>query len=155
MAEGAHQNGAYIAVENLPRTCLGNTADEVSLLVSANDKLKVCFDTNHLLNEDNISFMDKLADKIITVHISDYDFINERHWLPGEGKNDWNAIISKLQEIGYNGVWMYEINLKCPKTIIRDRDLTFDDFYENAKSVFAGRKPEIFSTHKENLGMWP
>ncbi len=154
LAERAYQNGAYIAVENLPRTCLGNTAEEVSLLVSANDKLKVCFDTNHLLQEDSISFMDKLADKIITVHISDYDFINERHWLPGEGKNDWNGILSKFQEIGYNGVWMYEIALKCPKTIIRDRDLTFDDFYENAKSIFAGITPAIFSTHKENLGMW-
>ena len=99
--------------------------------------------------------MEKLADRIVTVHISDYDFINERHWLPGEGKNDWNALFAKFQEIDYNGVWMYEVSLKCPKTIIRDRDLTFDDFYKNAMSIFAGKKPEIFSRHIEDLGMWP
>lgn len=155
LAELAFQNGAYICVEDLPRTCLGNDADDVVKLVSVNDKLKVCFDTNHMLNEDNLRFMEKLADRIVTVHISDYDFINERHWLPGEGKIDWNALYSKFQEIGYNGVWMYEVSLKCPKTIIRDRDLNFDDFYKNAMSIFAGERPEVFGKNIENLGMWP
>ena len=103
--------GAVIAVEDLPRTCLGNTSDDIRKLISVNDKLRVCFDTNHLLEEDNIEFMKKLADKIITLHISDYDFLNERHWLPGEGKLDWAAMFSTLKEIGYNGVWMYEIKI--------------------------------------------
>lgn len=154
LAEVAAKNGACIAVEDLPRTCLGNTADEINKLISANDKLRVCFDTNHLLADDNINFLKKLADKIITVHISDYDFVNERHWLPGEGKIDWKKMISAFEEIGYNGVWMYEISLKCPKTIIRYRDLTFDDFHNNAMSIFARKKPDIFSSPKDNLGMW-
>lgn len=154
LAETAHKCGGVIAVEDLPRTCLGNTSDEMKALISANGKLRVCFDTNHLLKDDNISFMKKLADKIITVHISDYDFINERHWLPGEGKLDWIKMLETFKEIGYSGIWLYEIGLKCPKTIIRDRDLTFDDFYNNAASIFAGEAPQVFSTHKENLGMW-
>lgn len=154
LAEIAYQHGACVAVEDLPRTCLGNTADEVLQLISANDKLRVCFDTNHLLKDDQIQFMDKLADKIITVHISDYDYVNERHWLPGEGKIDWNTFMEKFNTIGYKGVWMYEIGLKCPKTILRDRDLTYADFVENAKCVFDGRKPPIFSRQKENLGWW-
>jgi sugar phosphate isomerase/epimerase len=154
LAEIAYKHGARIAIEDLPRTCLGNTADEVLQLISVNDKLRVCFDTNHLLKDDQIQFMDKLADKIITVHISDYDYVNERHWLPGEGKIDWNAFIEKFNTIGYKGVWMYEIGLKCPKTILRDRDLTYTDFMENAKCLFEGRKPPIFSRQKENLGWW-
>ena len=153
LAEIADVHGAVIAVEDLPRTCLGNCSDEILRLVSANDKLRVCFDTNHLLIEDNLSFLDKLGDKIITIHVSDYDFVNERHWLPGEGKNNWRAILSKLNEVGYKGVWMYEISLGFPKTIIRDRRLAFDDFNKNAQALFANKKPEIFSTHKENLGM--
>ena len=32
-----------------------------------------------------------------------YDFINEKHWLPLEGKNDWETILSALEEIGYAG----------------------------------------------------
>lgn len=154
LAEIAYQNGACIAVEDLPRTCLGNTAEEILQLISVNDKLRVCFDTNHLLKEDPIHFMDKVGDKIITVHISDFDFVNERHWLPGEGKIDWKAFMEKFNTIGYKGVWMYEIGLKCPKTILRDRDLTYVDFAENAKCVFAGTKPPIFSRQKENLGWW-
>ena len=150
----AYQCGACIAVEDLPRSCLGNTSDEIKLLLSANDKLRVCFDTNHLLTEDNIHFMENLGDKIITLHISDYDFINERHWLPGEGKNDWNKFVSKLKEINYTGVWMYEIELECPNTILRDRRLDFNDFYENARSIMRGEKPHIFSEPKENLGFW-
>ena len=155
LAEIAYQNGAYICVEDLPRSCLGNTAEDVLSLLAANDKLKVCFDTNHLLKDDNLNFMDKLANKIVTLHVSDYDFINERHWLPGEGKIDWIEFMKKFNTIGYKGVWMYEVSLKAPKSIIRDRDLTFVDFYENAMSLFAGKQPKAIGRPIENLGMWP
>lgn len=151
LAELAHQNGACIAVEDLPRTCLGNTAEEMLRLLSANDKLKVCFDTNHLLKDNNIHFMDKLADKIVTVHISDYDFVDEKHWLPGEGKVDWNMLLAKFQEIGYDGVWLYEVALKSTKTMIRDRDLTYKDVYDNAMSLFSGMKPAVLGRYKNPL----
>lgn len=154
LAEIAAHNGAVIAVEDQPRTSLGNSAAEIRQLVSANPALRVCFDTNHLLVDDNLNFVERLADKIVTVHISDYDFINERHWLPGEGKINWFDLVTALETAGYNGIWMYEINLVCPKTILRSRDLTFADFYQNAMSIFNREKPQIFSTPKENLGMW-
>ena len=92
--------------------------------------------------------------RLISLHISDYDFINERHWLPGEGKLDWQAILNAFKNIGYNGVWLYEIDFSCPETIIRDRDLTCDDFIKNAKELFENKNISLFSTHKDNLGMW-
>ncbi len=141
LAEFAFRHGASIAVEDLPRTCLGNTSDEMLRLLSANDKLKVCFDTNHLLRDSNLNFMEKLSDKIVTVHISDYDFIDEKHWLPGEGMIDWRELFAMLEKIDYRGVWMYEIGLKSPKTLTRSRDLTFDDFIQNANAVFTGKIP--------------
>ena len=136
LAEFAHTCGAAIAVEDLPRTCLGNTADEVKRLISANDKLGVCFDTNHLLKDDNISFIEKLGDKIITLHVSDYDLVDEKHWLAGEGVVDFYEIYSMLKKANYSGVWMYEIGLKSPKTLTRRRDLTFGDFVRNANEIF-------------------
>ena len=154
LAEVAHAHGAVLAVEDLPRSCLGNTGAEIETLLSANDKLRVCLDTNHLLSEDVGGCIRRLADKIVTVHISDYDFINERHWLPGEGKLDWKAIYEAFEEVGYDGVWMYEIVLECPKTILRDRALTFRDFYDNATALFRKETPRVFSRPKENLGMW-
>ena len=153
-AELADKEGAVICVEDLPRTCLGNTADDILRLISANDKLKVCFDTNHLTEDDNFNFIEKVGKKFATLHVSDYDRINERHWLPGEGVTDWNELYGALLKSGYDGVWMYEITLKRPKTIIRDRDLTFADFYKNANEIFSGKDLTVFSKPKENLGYW-
>ena len=154
LAEFAGKRGAVIAVEDLPRTCLGRNSSDIKELLSADKRLKVCFDTNHLLGEDNLDFMEELKDKIITVHISDYDRVNERHWLPGEGVIDWQEMLKKFREIGYKGVWMYEISLKCPKTIIRDRDLDFVDFRANADNIFANKPQPVLSRHKPDLGMW-
>ncbi|MBR4889043.1 MAG: sugar phosphate isomerase/epimerase [Clostridia bacterium] len=154
LAEIADRCGARIAVEDLPRTCLGHTSEEILALVEADDRLRVCFDTNHLLMEDNVHFLRAVADKLVTVHVSDYDFINERHWLPGEGKVNWNELYNTFVECGYNGVWMYEISLQAPGTILRDHDLTFDDFVRNANCIFAGNTPAPVGKPKENLGMW-
>ncbi len=144
LAEAAHECGAVIAVEDLPRTCLGHDSDEILRLISANDKLKVCFDTNHLLIDDNITFMDKLGDKIVTIHVSDYEFIDECHWLPGEGKVDWINMIDKFEEIKYNGIWLYEMSFKGERGLTRSRDLTYKDFYDNAKAIFEKREiPKI------------
>ena len=154
LAKIAAKHGAVICVENLPRTCLGKNSEEIAELVSAHPALRVCFDTNHLLSEDPAEFVRKIGDKIATIHVSDYDFVNERHWLPGEGKIDWQAILAALCEINYSGVWMYEIELRCPKTILRDRAFVYEDFSKNAKELFAGEKPTVFSSPKPNLGWW-
>ena len=142
LAEFAHKHQAVIAVEDLPRTCLGNTAEEMLQLLTANDKLRVCLDSNHLVTDTNRNFIEKLGDKIVTLHISDYDFTDEKHWLPGEGLVDWQEIYSLLQKAGYRGVWMYELGLTAPVTHPRSRDLTFDDFVQNARAIFGNRLPE-------------
>jgi len=131
LADYAAQYGITVAVEDLPRTCLGNTIKEITQLVSAHPKLGVCFDTNHLLTEKNSDFVRALGDKIVTLHVSDYDYLNERHWLPYEGKVDWIELVTLLEEAGYAGPFMYELGFKTPATICRGRDLTFDDFKEN------------------------
>lgn len=154
LADIAAKCGAVIAVEDLPRTCLGRDSADIAELLSAHDALRVCFDTNHLLTEDPIDFIYKLGDRIITTHVSDCDFINERHWLPGEGKINWQALLQALKDVDYQGAWLYEIGFACPKTIIRDRDLTCEDFVRNARELFAGEVPTVFSRHKEKLGMW-
>lgn len=154
LCEITSKEGGVLAVEDLPRTCLGNCSDDILELISVDDRLKVCFDSNHLLKQDNCEFIKAVGEKIITTHISDYDFINERHWLPGEGRIDWQSVINALNEVGYNGPWLYEIGFKCPKTIYRDRDLDCADFALNYKELFEGSKLTTFSTHKKNLGMW-
>ena len=136
LAENAAKFGATIAVEDLPRSCVGRDSNEILEILSVNDKLRCCFDTNHLLLENPVDFIKKVGNKIVTTHVSDYDFINERHWLPGEGDNNWQEIISALNEIGYNGPWLYEMGLETPKSIIRAENLTAKDVYNNAMQIF-------------------
>ena len=154
LADIAAEYGATVCVENLPRTCLGKDSAEIAELLSAHGSLRACFDTNHLLSEDNVEFVHNVGGKIVTLHVSDYDFVNERHWLPGEGKVDWQALIAAIRNTGYSGPWMYEIGFACPKTILRDRALTCEDFARNARELFAGEAPTVFSRPKPNLGWW-
>ena len=143
LAETAARNGACIAVENLPRTCLGNTTEEMAQLVAQTPLLRICLDTNHLLTEQPADFVRALGEKIVTLHVSDCDFTNERHWLPGEGKVDWPSLITALQAVGYTGAWLYELRLQAPPTILRAHDLTFADIAENASALFASREPRV------------
>lgn len=140
LAEAAAREGAVIAVEDMILSCLGNSAAELKELISVNDKLRVTFDVNHLFNDTHKEFVDILGDKIVHTHISDYDFVQERHWFPGEGKIDWPAVSAKFDEIGYEGVWMYELS---PGSVndMRTRPLTVRDFYNNAQEIFAGKVP--------------
>lgn len=103
--------GLTLAVENLPRTCLCNRSAEMIELLRGTGTA-VCFDFNHSLCEDNVSFLTALIDSgltIATVHISDYDLVNERHRLPGDGCNDWNRLLGILEAADYRGPLMYEV----------------------------------------------
>lgn len=120
LAETAKSVGMRLAVENLPRTCLGNHSGEILALMDGNPDLYCCFDTNHLLIQDNTEFIKAVNDKIITIHVSDYDFIDERHRLPLNGKNDWKAIITALETAGYNGPWIYEVSLQQENITVAD-----------------------------------
>ncbi|PWM38160.1 MAG: hypothetical protein DBX52_07795 [Clostridiales bacterium] len=146
--------GMTLAVENLPRTCLGRNAKEMKKLLEADERLRLCFDTNHLLGESLEDFLKQCAAQVITVHVSDYDFLNERHWMPGEGRINWNAVISLLHDAGYAGPWLYEVDLKAPSTIVRSRELTYKDFKENAEALFAGLSPAALGEPKKDLKSW-
>ena len=154
LAEYAFEKGAVICVENLPRTCLGRDSKDILELLGANEKLLACFDTNHLLAENPLDFIKAVGEKIVTLHVSDYDFKNERHWLPGEGEVDWQSIIKALGEINYCGSWLYEIDLTTPWTIKRPRNLTYSDFYKNAMELFENKELTKISTPVEGLKYW-
>lgn len=154
LAEYAKQLEAVIAVENLPRTCLGRDSRDIVELLSAHPELRCCYDTNHLLSENAADFIRAVGDKIITTHVSDYDFLNERHWLPGEGKVNWQEIISALREVGFKGPWLYELGFHAPSSVTRERCLTCADFARNANELLAGKAPTVIGTPVEGLKAW-
>lgn len=105
--------GAQLCIENLPRTCLGNTPEELMRIIEPHPEVGICFDTNHYVDAvrgggATTHFMEVAASRVATIHASDYDYVNECHWLPTQGMIDWSKFMTQLHEAGYTGVFMYE-----------------------------------------------
>ena len=85
----ADRIGAQLCIENLPRTCLGNTPEELMRIVGDIPDVKVCFDTNHYTKGTTEHFVAIVGSRIGTIHASDFDLVNECHWLPTQGNIKW------------------------------------------------------------------
>ena len=129
-----------IALEDLPRTCLGNTADELNALIEGTspERIVICLDTNHMLQEDLLEFTRKTVSRIATVHIADFDGKDERHWLPGQGINPWHEWAKLMRENNYAGPMLYEITwpiARGQKLTTRQLaglvKLNYDDYFKN------------------------
>lgn len=108
LAAAAKQHGMQLAVECLPRTCLGNTSAEIAFLIESDENIGVCCDVNHLFQETPEHFIRTIGRRIITVHMSDNDGADEKHWLPGTGVINWEAILATLVDTGYKGPFLFE-----------------------------------------------
>jgi sugar phosphate isomerase/epimerase len=78
-------------------------------LIEDYQEVMVCFDSNHLLTETHNSFFKAVGNRIGTIHASDYDMTDERHWLPGKGVIDWPSFLTSLMNYCYDGVFMTEV----------------------------------------------
>lgn len=110
LCKRASQRGLVLALELLPRTCLGNrTAEMQRLLEIVDGDLRVCYDVNHItLYEGVQESLSALKSRIETLHISDHDGVDERHWIPGRGIVDWPGFVAGLDAIGYSGCLLHE-----------------------------------------------
>jgi len=106
--ELAKKYGARIALEDLPRSCLANSTVETRAMMLAAG-VPICFDVNHLLGDTHEAFLNAMATNVVTTHLSDYDGIDERHWLPGEGIVPWKQVFLGLMENGYRGPFLFEL----------------------------------------------
>ena len=107
--EFASKCGVTLCIENLPRKCLGRTPAEMRMFLENIPGLRMVMDLNHSLLQDNVTFIHSIGKWIVSLHVSDYDLIDERHMLPGLGKNDWNGILKALEDENYRGRFLYEL----------------------------------------------
>ena len=63
LADVAAEYGADICIESLPRTCLGRDSDEILAMLAYDDRLRVCFDANHIFRETEVEFIRKIGKK--------------------------------------------------------------------------------------------
>lgn len=111
--ERLYRPDVKIALETLPRTCLGNSIDEMLYILRALDgKAGCCVDVNHFHRGNVVELIRAVKDYLITLHISDDDGLDEKHWLPGQGVLDWRGILNVLCEVDYKGIFMYEVMAK-------------------------------------------
>ena len=130
LADAAERFNATICVEDLPRTCLGNCVEEMKFLTEDDERLRICFDTNHITADKPENVIRELKNKIVTLHVSDFDFVDEKHWIPGDGEINWSEVVKALKDIKYNGVWMYEVGFQS-----RSGELKLSDFKKNAERL--------------------
>ena len=125
LSNEAKKYNAQLAVEDLPRTCLGNTSAELLSIVKAvGNGIGICFDSNHMLQETPENFVSNAGNLIVTLHISDYDGVDERHWLPGDGIINWTNVISELVKCGYEGPFMFETSRRNPALLTANEPVT-------------------------------
>ena len=109
LAPVAAEIGAVLCIENLPRTCLGRNGQEMMAIIEGFENVGICFDVNHLLYQSHADFLNSIEKGTIkTVHISDYNFTDERHLIPGEGDIEWAPVWKGIRDNGYKGIMMFE-----------------------------------------------
>ncbi len=111
LCDAAKQSGVRLALELLPRTCLGHDSDEALEAVAGlpEDVIGFCVDVNHVnLREDPAAVVRRLGPRVLTFHISDNDGVDERHWFPFEGIIDWKGFMRAVRDIDYGGQFIFE-----------------------------------------------
>jgi sugar phosphate isomerase/epimerase len=108
-----------IALEN----CEENI-EQMTAMVDAvdSDKLGHCLDTGHLnmIGGDQGEYIRKCGEKLIALHIADNLGEHDNHMLPhSAGTIDWDAVVAALREIGYTGLFNFEVpgESHCPLKI--------------------------------------
>ena len=127
--EMSEMTSSYVCMENLVNLGLPNTSTEAVEILREIPNGWACLDTNHFLQEKTENGVLTLGKYIKTLHISDHDYIAEKHQLPKEGKIDWNNVLAALEKVGYNGVFTYEVNR-------RKYGYTFEDVRRNYDMLF-------------------
>ena len=124
LGEYSKKKNTILAVENLPRSCLGNTSNEILKLIEHGKTALICFDVNHLLIETHKDFYMKTSPHIISTHLSDYDRTNEKHWIPGDGCIDWKELVGLFESAGYTGRFLFELTGTAKSSPNLNRDFT-------------------------------
>ena len=153
----AEEFGFSINVEYLPRTCVGNSPEELEKIVAGFDPehVGICMDVNHVMGRfrELPQLIERLGKYIRTFHISDYDGVDEKHWLPGMGIIDWPSVMAAIRALPQDttlileatnpsGLGMRGVN---PAFLVRQAEIAF--FYlENCAEL--EQRLHDFSTNR-------
>lgn len=78
----------------------------------------VCMDTGHTNKASRFGFpkppeaIRQLGADITVLHLNDNDTLTDQHKIPMTGTIDWADTMRALEDIGYNGIYNMELNLR-------------------------------------------
>jgi hypothetical protein len=76
----------------------------------------------------------------ITLHVSDYDGVDERHWMAEEGIIDWKAVVAALRQANYQGPFLFETNKHKDGTPLKPSEMV--DFLRKINADADKQTPE-------------
>jgi sugar phosphate isomerase/epimerase len=106
LCETAEELGLNIALENLPAKYyffMSKAEDFVKFYRETNLPVGIVMDLGHANLEGQIEpFFNMLADKIIHIHASDNDGVEDQHFGIGQGKIDYDWFAETIRKMGYD-----------------------------------------------------
>ena len=123
----SEEYGVNIAIENLPAKYwfLMNTPEEfLKMYRETNLPIGIVMDLGHANLEKQIEpFFNLLADKIIHIHASDNNGVDDQHFGIGQGIIDWNWFSQTLKKNGYDKSVIVESMTRVPESLQKLKQL--------------------------------
>ena len=130
MNEIVKMTDAKICVENMTNDSLLNTSEEAKRVLD-NSPMEMVIDLNHMLKETPQNYLKVVGKRVQGLHVSDRTAEKECHYLPGKGILDYQDIIKTLDQIGYDGVFNYEVGFG------KSEKVSAQDIMDNHRALFA------------------
>ncbi len=125
--KAAEQYGVNIALENLPAKYyffMSKPEEFVRFYRETNLPIGIAMDVGHAHLEGQIEpFFNMLADKIVHIHASDNDGLDDQHLGIGEGKIDYKWFQQTLKKMGYDKSVIIESMTNVPESIQKLKQL--------------------------------
>ena len=127
LCETAEELGLNIALENLPAKYyffMSKAEDFVKFYRETNLPVGIVMDLGHANLEGQIEpFFNMLADKIVHIHASDNNGLDDQHLGIGEGKIDYIWFQQTLKKMGYDKSVIIESMANVPESIQKLKQL--------------------------------
>lgn len=113
--------------KNRERPLMRTVGESKEIFSRLPSTIGLAVDTNHIIDPEKL--IRAMGNKLKTLHIADGTGRAENHYFPctGEGENDWNEILAALDEVGYEGPFMYE----SPTDDLMGFKACYQKLYEN------------------------
>lgn len=110
---------AFVCVENMTGNGMLCESLEAKKMLEDVPKLYMTLDINHPLTQMPENYIMDIGNRIRNVHVSDREYDREAHYLPGKGVLNWDNIMKAFKDIGYEGMFTYEVGKNIPSSEIR------------------------------------